>query len=44
MPHIHFYLPEKLAELLGRDIIPIPCPYFVERLIPNGIWRLSFDS
>ena len=37
LPHIHFYV-------AGR-IVPIPCPYVVDRWIgPDGFWRFSFDS
>jgi hypothetical protein len=45
MPHIHFYLWEPVADWLGIEMLPVPCPYVVDRFIgPNGLWRFSFDS
>lgn len=42
--HLHFYVWESLGERLDIDMVPIPAPAWLDRAMPTGFWRFSFDS
>jgi hypothetical protein len=48
-PHMHFFLWEEVQERTGEDLIVIPAPYALDRLMlrytkHGAVWRFTFDS